>query len=289
MSCKKGSLALIINSNQLDVKVTFSEKSGIPLALLKDLNVINILLDFDLNNPYELDYFLNILYKTFREKVEYTVDINVLFKNCGSEIADNFDKIVNESDHVFVPKNSKKVFNRPVQHYSFLTVDCIPFYDPEAENNVSYNYKSFKVSAVGGTFDHLHDGHKILLALSVFLTSKKLIVGLTGEALLVNKKFKEFLQSFEKRAEKVLEFLHLLDISLKYEILPINDICGPTGYEPNIQALIVSQETMSGGDFINKTRAEKGLSQLAIFVVNILGGEEKLSSTYLRQLESTHK
>jgi pantetheine-phosphate adenylyltransferase len=35
--------------------------------------------------------------------------------------------------------------------------------------------------------------------------------------------------------------------SLVYEIVPIHDVYGPTAADPNIQALVVSMETVSGG------------------------------------------
>jgi pantetheine-phosphate adenylyltransferase len=47
-----------------------------------------------------------------------------------------------------------------------------PFFD-----NASASYP---VVAMGGTFDHLHLGHKILLSMAALLASEKLIVGMTG-------------------------------------------------------------------------------------------------------------
>lgn len=38
----------------------------------------------------------------------------------------------------------------------------------------------YPVVALGGTFDHLHSGHKILLTMAASITSRKLIVGVTG-------------------------------------------------------------------------------------------------------------
>lgn len=40
----------------------------------------------------------------------------------------------------------------------------------------------YAVTALGGTFDHLHSGHKILLAVSVWLTTQRLIVGISGQS-----------------------------------------------------------------------------------------------------------
>ena len=39
---------------------------------------------------------------------------------------------------------------------------------------------SLPVVALGGTFDHLHAGHKILLSMAAWLSRKKVIVGVTG-------------------------------------------------------------------------------------------------------------
>lgn len=166
-----------------------------------------------------------------------------------------------------------------------LLTSTINYQKEISSSTKHYQAKCFDISAVGGTFDHIHDGHKILLCISAFLTKSKLIIGLTAEQLLVNKKFKSQLQTFDTRKKHVLEFTNKIDSSLTIDILPIKDVCGPTGYEPNIQALIVSKETQAGGDTVNKVRTEKGLSALDIFVVDILGGEEKLSSTTLRQME----
>ena len=39
---------------------------------------------------------------------------------------------------------------------------------------------SLPVVALGGTFDHLHAGHKILLSMAAWITREKVIVGVTG-------------------------------------------------------------------------------------------------------------
>ncbi|OBA28946.1 Nucleotidylyl transferase [Hanseniaspora valbyensis NRRL Y-1626] len=290
MGENKNSLLIILNHNLLDIHSLFTESSDIPSSLYLEVNTINVLLDFTIEDPYELDYFLNLLYTLIREKVEYTVDINVLFKNKDKSDDTRFSSLLKTNKHIFVPTGYSINEAENINYYNPLKLKQKINYEYEnKEGNNKFEYKSFKISAVGGTFDHLHDGHKILLALCTFLTFKKLIIGLTSEKLLVNKKFKQYLQPFEERRDEVLKFVELLDSTLEYDILPISDVCGPTGYEPNIELLIVSEETKSGGDFVNKTRSEKGLSQLSIFVVNVLGGKEKLSSTYLRQLESEKK
>ena len=43
---------------------------------------------------------------------------------------------------------------------------------------------SFPVVALGGTFDHLHSGHKILLSMAAWIATEKAIVGVTGAHML---------------------------------------------------------------------------------------------------------
>lgn len=45
---------------------------------------------------------------------------------------------------------------------------------------------AYPVVALGGTFDHLHAGHKILLSMAAWITGKKLIVGVTGNSLILS-------------------------------------------------------------------------------------------------------
>lgn len=39
----------------------------------------------------------------------------------------------------------------------------------------------FNRVAVGGTFDHIHAGHKILLTMTALLSTKSMVVGVTGK------------------------------------------------------------------------------------------------------------
>ncbi len=150
---------------------------------------------------------------------------------------------------------------------------------------------SENVVALGGTFDHFHDGHKILLTAALFLAKKKIIVGITDEELLAKKKYKELLQSYDYRKKVVVDFLNYVKPGLEIDAIAIRDVAGPTGYIEDIDSLVVSRETISGGSFINNLRKEKGFRQLKVHVINVIGGEEedgfqnKLSSTQLRKEE----
>jgi len=155
----------------------------------------------------------------------------------------------------------------------------------------------FPVAALGGTFDHLHAGHKILLSMGAWIARDKLIVGVTDDTLLKNKSFKEVLEPIAVRTARVRGFLELFKPGLYYDVVAISDVYGPTAWDPAIQALVVSKETLPGAASIHKLRKEKGLSPLSTFVIDVISSSEaslddrdaealkntKMSSTFIRQ------
>ena len=164
--------------------------------------------------------------------------------------------------------------------------------------------------AVGGTFDHLHAGHKLLLTMTAFVLDSEAIsgacltIGITGDELLKNKSFKEELEDFPERQLAVQNFVlgilglvslsHVLDSTRRIEGVPphgrevhitlksgltikyveIFDPCGPTITDETITALILSAETRSGGRVVNDKREEKGWSTLEIFEVDVIDAGE---------------
>ena len=57
---------------------------------------------------------------------------------------------------------------------------------------------------------------------------------------------KDVLENLAIRKTRVLKFISLFMPGLTYDIVAINDVYGPTGSDPNIQALVVSEETLHG-------------------------------------------
>ncbi|KAI2463137.1 hypothetical protein F4781DRAFT_144840 [Annulohypoxylon bovei var. microspora] len=163
---------------------------------------------------------------------------------------------------------------------------------------------------LGGTFDHLHPGHKLLLTAAVLLLKVpekgapqpcRFIIGITGDELLKRKKYAEYVQSWDERATNTIEFLSsILELSsngwkkgqatqitkdsgefvalfrnstIEVRCVVIQDAYGPTITTENMDVLVVSGETRGGGNAVNERRKELGWRQLEIFEVDVLDAE----------------
>ena len=97
-----------------------------------------------------------------------------------------------------------------------------------------------------------------------------MIVGITTDSLLAKKAYAEYLEPFEARKHAVLNFCRRLNPKLfstesdqdRLIIAPLSDPIGPTGTDPNLEALILTREVEKGGQMINKARQENGLDPL---------------------------
>jgi phosphopantetheine adenylyltransferase len=188
----------------------------------------------------------------------------------------------------------------------------------------------------GGTFDHLHIGHKLLLSMTAFMLdrydedspsagSRLITIGITAADQLKNKKYAEFLQSWTERQQAVHSFLrgimcfdppgkeneeieernnpepngHVVEVKLTdglaIRYTEIWDPFGPTITDPNVTALVLSEETRKGGQAVNERRKEIGFQLLEVFEVDVLDAEDEFDSSqddsiekqFLKKLSST--
>ncbi|TNY17671.1 hypothetical protein DMC30DRAFT_405253 [Rhodotorula diobovata] len=79
----------------------------------------------------------------------------------------------------------------------------------------------YPVVALGGTFDHLHAGHKILLTMACSLCSQRLVVGVSDDHLLVNKKYRHLVQSLDERLAAVTRFVALVRPAIECDAVPL--------------------------------------------------------------------
>lgn len=130
---------------------------------------------------------------------------------------------------------------------------------------------AYPVSAVGGTFDHLHAAHKLLLHISLFITGQRLICGVMADKLLKGKSHAALVEPLETRLAGVLAFLNRCGpAGRQLDVVEIEDALGPTRWDPEITALTVSGETVGGGDEVNRIRQEGGLGTLEMLCVDVI-------------------
>lgn len=177
-------------------------------------------------------------------------------------------------------------------------------------NVMRREWKSHHSVAVGGTFDHLHAGHKLLLTITALLLEpdlgpalsgeRVLTIGITADALLQKKHYLSEMQKWDARLTMVREFLsQTLQMifptdrvktsrctfnpasqarttqdefrsGLVVNYVEIFDVFGPTITEATITALVISGETRSGGQAVNNKREAQGWPLLEVFEVDVL-------------------
>jgi len=126
---------------------------------------------------------------------------------------------------------------------------------------------------MGGTFDHLHAAHKLLLHAALFITEVRLIVGVISAKLLASKTNANLIESLEQRLNSVNGFLRRCGLgSIIPYVVEIEDALGPTAWDPEVTAIAVSRETMGGAREVNRVRGSKGLSILDVLSVDVISG-----------------
>ena len=110
--------------------------------------------------------------------------------------------------------------------------------------------------AVGGTFQPLHDGHKMLLR-KAYELSDNVDIGLTSDDMARSMRTRP-VKNFEEREKALREWIEK-EIGVEPNIFEINDPYGPTLNE-DYDYIVVSAETFPAAIKINEMRVENGKS-----------------------------
>jgi len=172
--------------------------------------------------------------------------------------------------------------------------------DPGADGGGDASSPIDKTS-VGGTFDRMHAGHRLLLATASAVTlartgtdsSPILYIGVTGDVLLTNKRHRDLIEPYDTRANAAKLFVE----KTRPRSSPVDVRCGPLDDGPplaatveDMKALVVSAETLGGGETLQAMRKERGFEPLKLVSVGLVkgrvgkgrGDDGKVSSTSLR-------
>jgi phosphopantetheine adenylyltransferase len=133
--------------------------------------------------------------------------------------------------------------------------------------------EEFRNVILGGSFDKLHKGHKLLLKHALKF-SNRIKIGLVKDEMLKNKLFSSKIENFNLRKNKIIGFLKKIRKNVHIDIVPLSDPYGPSIEDNTITDIIATEETLPRVIKINKIRSSKNLSKLKIHVVKLLLAED---------------
>ena len=145
--------------------------------------------------------------------------------------------------------------------------------------------------ATGGTFDYIHIGHIKLLS-TAFDISDHVIIGLTSDRFVKRYKLTSNIKNnYLRRLFNLKKYISLNFKDANYTILKLEDEFGPVISSSQIQAIIVSEETLVKVKQINEIRINNYLEPLRVIVVEIAKSSDgkPISSTRIRNGEIDEK
>lgn len=144
---------------------------------------------------------------------------------------------------------------------------------------------SYNLAVCGGTFDHLHKGHKAFIKFNLH-TAARVLLGITSDAYIKQRKADVAIEPYEVRKNAVLDFLKEIHAFDRVKIEAIDDVHIPKNWEHlPIEAIIVSPDTVDGAEAINQLREKRGLAVLSVVTAPLIRGDGNavISSKKIRE------
>ena len=173
---------------------------------------------YGINSPGRIDYFKLLLSVYSRPKDStQMLDIQVLLpSNPDNPIFRHIDEpvdvlFVNEDSVSSVSQDLSKAVKNSILCSTELEMKIIRTVQNITElssKNSDLDFtKTYEGVVIGGTFDRLHDGHKVLLQTALLLAEKKLTVGVADGPLLDKKILKELIEPVQERIKNVIQII----------------------------------------------------------------------------------
>ena len=135
---------------------------------------------------------------------------------------------------------------------------------------------------IGGTFDPLHRGHRRLIdkAFEIAGTEGLVFIGITTGNML---RCKGVVRGFEERKKEIEKYLHEREMRGHVVFGRLDDRYGPS-VDGDFDAIVVSPETRSTAEEINRKRVELGRKPLKIVEIPFVLAEDgiPISSSRIR-------
>ena len=146
--------------------------------------------------------------------------------------------------------------------------------------------KQFKKVAVGGTFDELHRGHKVLLQ-KAFDIGDRVLIGLSADELVAKLNKPHITASYKERLQALKDYLATQGWAKSAKVVALTDAYGTSIRDLDIEALVVSEETNPNALKINDRRRQTGLPPLKIVTINMVPSQNcaPISTTKIRRGE----
>ena len=139
---------------------------------------------------------------------------------------------------------------------------------------------------MGGTFDILHAGHKALLQRALEV-GDIVLIGLTTDARASKSRNKTQINTYNIRLTNLQDLLKSMKSLDRFQIVPLENDWGPSVVDEDFEAIIVSDETKSTAQKINKIRSAESKSELEIVIVPMIKAQDghRISSSRIRNKE----
>jgi pantetheine-phosphate adenylyltransferase len=165
----------------------------------------------------------------------------------------------------------------------------------QSQNAGTSERNKYQAVCLGGTFDHMHSGHRLLLTHAALVASRRILIGIASDKLLAKKEYASLIEGFNTRSQNVSQFLERLcgQGKLELDIFELDgDPAGRAASDPEIEACVLTKEVEKGGAFINERRKEQGLGALELVFADMILAREaeesglnfsnKISSSIIR-------
>lgn len=203
-------------------------------------------------------------------------------------LMDNQEQL--DTNEQFLSKFVQSTFQASTDNIKFQCLCDMSSVGTEDLPSESSGIQTYRRVVLGGTFDRLHLGHKILLGEGCLFAEENLTVGVTTGEMNLKKSLPELIQLTTVRIDSVVQFIETVKPQIGHSVVPITDMFGPTITDPDLQCIVVSDETKKGGEIVNQERQKKGYSELDVYVIDLVKDqchgqfeETKISSSSLRK------